>query len=708
MRGVLGKRIWVWFIMVCLVWAAWGCQAETGISRPYASEGMDGGNAESVPGVEGRFTLRDFDTGEFVTGVHLKILLAEEKDGIFVPSAQKAAAVLSEKEPELLAELTPGERYFLIEEHPAFGRIPAVPVLFTVSENGKIETVQNHGRTILFGGGEVAFSLRTASAVRYTLHEGGRDLMCWEKGEEADSEEAEMEEAWAETGELWESEETQGSRMFTLCEQTLFSDGTAVHTGWKTFCIPGDEVREIENWSGLGRSPVRTELVLRDEMGRAVPYEVYDVISGNEAETDCLWGRFLVRQGVGEVFYLEETTYYNDGTSFLTAREQICVDENGNARELALQSRTTKLVVWRTPGEEKADLAGESQSENADSAGAFEDETENPAGASWQLTDRSGKKVMQWTAKKTPVELLGSLKAGEQYRVAEKTPSAGLSYSVPVSFTVSGDEAVTEVLLANLAEPGNLDEGKTSVQRAAEWIWGEAGLASAALSEREREDEAASNSALFEELSEETENAQDNLLSPGDFDEERGDSESAGFTLDPEEDNTPQQKTESAELSGLFEAQDPGVSDGFWRGQWGGWGSAEISGHVPFPSLGLVLGPDFPVELAAPVEIPEKETTEEAGGPETSVSNISEVPQSDPEEEERIHISDRMAESAMEFLDTLPLPEHVTQEAKQAVKWVRRHMTVIYLGDGFFLCISLFALFLLVMRRERKRGGGKV
>ncbi|NBJ82959.1 hypothetical protein D5274_14125 [bacterium 1XD42-94] len=392
------NKIWKWAVAACLF-----VRLLCGQVWVYADESV----CMDSPGLF--IDICDFDSGSPVEGARLSVYRAAEQEGIFVRTGDAIEQWVSEGEPHKLAEgLIPGEMYFFMEEETAKGRSPALPLLFTVNQNGSICMIMNGaGRCSFFdtkeyGAVEAVFSCRTAEYVRYQLLEGERSILSWQ----GNGREKEILQETAREG-TW----------ITLCEQTRFSDGSFEHTGRMLFQAFYDKAGSM--WLSE-RRPLKTVFYIRDKTG--------DVTWCGEREAgqmeDGGMENVCASLNSGNQYCFEETVYFDDGSSFIVSRSGIGINGSGQVNSLYLTSRKTAVSVTDrnmegTMGKEEARLF---------------------------LIDQEGKILESWEPGENPYEIKGRLLAGEQYQI---TDSARQEESLPDTgpgFRVLGDGVVTQIM----------------------------------------------------------------------------------------------------------------------------------------------------------------------------------------------------------------------------------------------------------------------
>ena len=307
---------------------------------------------------------------------------------------------------KIRGKLSGGESAILAEKKAPTGRMPAEPVAFTLSADGReVEQV------------DCGFAKISVAADEDS---GGRILEV--KGRQPES----VKRQTTCVPENGEAEENKN--LYRIQEKVLYSDGREERTSSVLVRMEKGERETVE-----AREPVYTELTLagedEDRFWRWRP-------GGDGKDSWKLSGKEENGSLPGGVFVLKETTVFSDGTGIVTDTFAFRLDEDGRLTELMLPNRETELSIWK---------------QTADGRGL--------PGALLSLNRQDGTRVDRWISGGGPHRIQGKAEPGELLILEELRPPAGYERAAPMAFQVLEDGRGELVIMRDQKLPGDGGEG---------------------------------------------------------------------------------------------------------------------------------------------------------------------------------------------------------------------------------------------------------
>lgn len=237
-----------------------------------------------------------------------------------------------------------------------------------------------------------------------------------------------------------QTEVFQKGRQYQILETTYYNDGSK-RDSYKMRFFLGNEV-SIEGVTAMDRKQA-TVISKRDIAGQ-------DELEGAQMQIRGLDGTILeewvsgkephllkVVLIPGETYVLHEESApkgYGYGEDILfQAAEGECVNE------IIMEDKKTRVIF------SKKDITGE----------------EEIPFAMMQILDKDGNVVENWISGSIPYEIVGTLGAGETYRLHEEAAPDGYSYTADVPFTVSLDGSIDRVEMRDA--PTHVEVSKTDI-----------------------------------------------------------------------------------------------------------------------------------------------------------------------------------------------------------------------------------------------------
>ena len=359
----------------------------------------------------------DEQTGQPLTEARFAIYKMKTENGFLVLDGGPIETWLSDKEPHMICgKLEGGSQYLLTEMDLPEGYAGRETLLFTVSEDGKtVEYVKSETIEVKFQAASSSEGIRLeaigspAKEIQYVLERDGYPVA---------------------------KEELEYGDVLTLKRQVVFSDGTRVPAGRKTFRLTDEaETSGIDIWPEREQIQ-RTEFLLRESSG--------NILARQElTEEEMAWklGELTEKDGKkifqpGSRVYLEQVVTLENGVSLVTERKGLCIDEKGNLTELCLENRKTRIEI------SKKDMAT----------------GEELPGASLTLTDEDGNVVDSWISAEEPHHIEGELKAGGRYTLTEVLAPNGYEEAESITFTVSSEGEINRVVMEDKPKPEEPEE----------------------------------------------------------------------------------------------------------------------------------------------------------------------------------------------------------------------------------------------------------
>lgn len=307
---------------------------------------------------------------------------------------------------KIRGKISGGESAILAEKKTPAGRMPAEPVAFTLSADGReVEQV------------DCGFAKISVAADEDS---GGRILEV--KGRQPES-------AKRQTTCVPENGEAEENKnLYRIQEKVLYSDGREERTSSVLVRMEKGEWEAAE-----AREPVYTELTLAGEdEGRFWRWRP----GGDGKDPWKLSGKEENGSLPGGVFALKETTVFSDGTGIVTGTFAFRLDENGRLTELILPNRESELSIWK---------------QTADGRGL--------PGALLSLNRQDGTRVDRWISGSGPHRIQGKAEPGELLILEELRPPAGYERAAPMAFQVLEDGRGELVIMRDQKLPGDGGEG---------------------------------------------------------------------------------------------------------------------------------------------------------------------------------------------------------------------------------------------------------
>lgn len=346
----------------------------------------------------------DSQGGGHVKGAVMAVYRAVRGDRGMEADGEALEIWTSDGEPHrICGKLSAGGVYLVKELSAPKGYVPAEPLVFVLSEDGKgIASLGNTEGQILFLTEQGGLNIKERQPVSSRIQTEKQD-----------------------SGQIWHIRET-----------VLFSDGSR-KTAASALCRDREDgEKEISL-----REPLYGEFVLTGEDGRRVERwktdgEKKDISDGKKKDIRKIAGRSEEEtdrlRGAGEL-ELTEYTVFSDGSRQKTGRYVLRLNESGRLTELQIPNRQTEIRISKQAGDSGRELAG----------------------AFLTLVREDGTEVESWISGKEPHSVRGKLDPGETCVLKELRAPAGYALAEPMIVSMSGDEGELVIMTDDKRDGGD-------------------------------------------------------------------------------------------------------------------------------------------------------------------------------------------------------------------------------------------------------------
>ncbi len=359
------------------------------------------------------FSKTNFETGHFVDGAKLAIYETKMEDGVFVAVGNPIETWVSTNEPyRVIGKLSGGRTYLLVEESAPKGYVPADPIRFTVSADGRHITEITENMSVVQiryqEGTDVITSIkvtgRPAKKSVFQLYNDDTLIINFTgQGEKIN---------WKQTETEGTSIENQYAGKIVSSEEIVyFSDGSSVILERETFRMEEDS--EVP-YKSSGHYPIDTEYrLLNSDRVRIDKWSVSGDVIGHEILNEMnREGEFRLESG--NLYYLEEVVVFSDGSRIMTDRMVFQLGSPGLNADIEILNQETDVRIRKmdlTTGKELP-------------------------GAVITVKDANGTVMDEWVSGKEEHIIKGILVPGETYILSEQMAADGYAYAEEIQFTV--------------------------------------------------------------------------------------------------------------------------------------------------------------------------------------------------------------------------------------------------------------------------------
>lgn len=347
---------------------------------------------------------------------------------IFDMAGNEIISWISTDEPYVLEGiLTPGETYILHEEQPVDGYSYASDIHFTVNEDGTVDHVimVNKPTHIQASKAEITGVEEVPGCQMEIRDKNGNVILSWTSTDKP-KEIVGLLKAGAEYI-LAERRPADGYAYAAEIRFKVSLDGSIDKVQMR------DEETKLEVQklaTGSNAEPIEgalLQILNEDKSPATASNATVDFAKGQELifESQKNFVQILRQLLAGQKYYLHEVT---PAPGYAFAEDvPFTVSLDGRKDIVVMFDKPTYVVVSKT------DISGEKEL----------------PGNLMAIFDKDGKEVVSWISTDKPKEIIGLLKAGEEYTLVERRPTDGYAYAAEIKFTVSLDGSIDKVQMKN-------------------------------------------------------------------------------------------------------------------------------------------------------------------------------------------------------------------------------------------------------------------